>query len=125
MFILIVLDVFGFQISRSQDFQFPRIPDFEMPGAAAAGRTFRSQLDLSPKVPRDQLRRKEPGALAATHASTPAEAKTRWLQAVRTPMAMGGQGLNRSPKIQLIAKNSTDSEGISEWSNGNDVFHQC
>ena len=35
-------------------------------GAAGAGRILRSQPDPSPNAPRDQLRRTEPGALAAT-----------------------------------------------------------
>ena len=40
------------------DFQVPRFPDAA--GAGAAGRTLRSQLDLSRSAPRDQIRRKEP-----------------------------------------------------------------
>ena len=60
------LQISGFpgpQISKFPDLQIPRFPGSRFPdaaGAAACGRTLRSQLDPSPNAPRDQICRNEP-----------------------------------------------------------------
>ena len=58
-----------FIISRFPEFQryrFPAPQIFKFPDAAGtAGQNLRSQPEPSPNVPRDQIRCKEPGALAA------------------------------------------------------------
>ena len=75
MFLFFFLDVFGFEISKFTDSQIP-----DAAGAAAGGRTLGSQPDCSPNAHRDQICRKEPGALAATGAFIVNNMKTKPLK---------------------------------------------
>ena len=61
---LIFVDFVGFQIPRCPGSEISRFAD-AAPGTGT-GRTLRSQLEPSPNAPRDQIRRKEPKAIAAT-----------------------------------------------------------
>ena len=54
----------GFQIPRFPNSQISKFQDAA--AGTAAGRTLRSQSDPFPNASRDQIRRKEPRALAAT-----------------------------------------------------------
>ena len=60
---LIFVDFVGFQIPRCPGSEISRFAD-AAPGTGT-GRTLRSQLEPSPNAPRDQIRRREPKALAA------------------------------------------------------------